>query len=509
VATERLEGATERLEGGTERLEASRGPVRSAALSAAGAVALVGPTVLAFFSGGYFDGPRDWAGVIAWVAVLVALTAGAPLPRARAALLAIGGLGLLATWTLLSTLWAPLAGNAYHAAQIAFLYLGALIGSALVLPGRRLRLVEPVLALGALVVIGYGLAGRMLPGLLHFARSISAQGRLEQPLTYWNAMGELAALGFVLAVRMAGDRERPDWLRALAAAAAAPFALALWISFSRGALFACFSGLVALVVLAPTRAQLGALGRAILFGALAAGAAAPFGAVTSLSGSLSTRESQGALSLSLLVVLTLAAGGAGLVLSRRESAGAIALPARTPAIATAVIVLGLAVAIVLGAHESDIGARSLSGGATRLVSLKSNRYDYWSVALRAFAAQPLHGVGAGGWSVYWLRWRHVNEAAQDAHSLELQTLAELGLVGVVLLAALLLGVGLAARSALRERPGLAAGPVAGLVVYLAHSPLDWDWQMPALTLVAVVLGGAVLAAGEPLSRSRAPAESHP
>ena len=50
-------------------------------------------------------------------------------------------------------------------------------------------MVEPALAAGTVVVIGYGLSARLLPGLLHFARSVSAQGRLEQPLTYWNAMG--------------------------------------------------------------------------------------------------------------------------------------------------------------------------------------------------------------------------------------------------------------------------------------------------------------------------------
>ena len=40
---------------------------------------------------------------------------------------------------------------------------------------------------------------------------------------------------------------------------------------------------------------------------------------------------------------------------------------------------------------------------------------------------------------------------------------------------------------------MAAGPIAGFVVYVAHAPLDWDWQMPAVTLVAIVLAGALLA----------------
>ena len=115
--------------------------------------------------------------------------------------------------------------------------------------------VEPALAGGTLIVIGYGISERLLPGLLHFARSVSAQGRLEQPLTYWNAMGELAALGFVLAARLAGDASARGRCGS-AAAATAPLGLGAYLSVSRGALFACAAGLVALVVLAPQRAQL-------------------------------------------------------------------------------------------------------------------------------------------------------------------------------------------------------------------------------------------------------------
>ena len=40
--------------------------------------------------------------------------------------------------------------------------------------------------------------------------------------------------------------------------------------------------------------------------------------------------------------------------------------------------------------------------------------------------------------------------------------------------------------------------VAALIVYLVHAPLDWDWQMPAVTLVALVLAGMLLTlAGTP------------
>jgi O-Antigen ligase len=465
--------------------------------SAAGALLLAGPTAIAFFSGGYFDGPRATAGVVAWLLVAVAaatglrLTGGGPGPR-----LALAGLAGLAAWTLLSILWAPIAGNAYHAGQIAVLYLGTMLAAALLLRGARARrLIEPALAAGTLIVIGYGLSERLLPGLLHFARSVSAQGRLEQPLTYWNAMGELAAIGFTLCARIAGDGSRRVWERCAALAATAPLGLGVYISFSRGALFACLAGLVALIVLAPRTEQLAAALLSVLTGTLAAVAAAFFHGVTGLAGSLGDRERQGAIVLALLVVIAAAGAVGQWLLARRVGERTLGLPRRAPLLAGTLICAGLALAIVVGAKESGVTARPLASGATRLVSLQSNRYAYWDVALRAFGTEPLRGVGAGGWSVYWLRWRTIGEFAQDAHSLPLQTLAELGLVGIALLATFLAGVWLGARRALRGSRA-AVGPAAAFVVYIAHAPLDWDWQMPAVTLVAMVLAGVLLAGAE-------------
>jgi O-antigen ligase/polysaccharide polymerase Wzy-like membrane protein len=470
--------------------------LRRPVLLVACTVLLAGPTALAFFSGGYFTEPRVWAGLAAWVLVVVAVAVSPrPVPRDRAGRLAIGGLLALALWTLASTAWAPIAGSAYDAGQLGLVYAGGLIAAAALLrPAALQRAVEPGLAAGAVIVVGYGLAGRLVPGILHYARSISAQGRLEQPLTYWNAMGELAALGFVLCARLAGDAARPRALRAIAAAACAPLGMGLYLSVSRGALFACAAGLVALVVLMPARAQLRALGVAVAAGALASVVSAPFGGVTSLAGSLGTRERDGAIVLVALAVITVATAATAWLLSGREDGGAMRLPRRAPQIALAVICAGFALAVVVGSKESS--AQPLSAGATRYESLQSNRYAYWRVALKAFAAEPVHGVGAGGWAVWWLRDRTVNEGAQDAHSLELQTLAELGLVGAALLLVTIGGVAVAARRAHRVAPALSAGPTAAAVAYLAHSPLDWDWQMPAVTLIAIVLSGLLIAVAD-------------
>lgn len=476
---------------------------RGVAVSLARVALLAGPTALAFFAGGYFDGPRAWAGAGAWACVAVAVAAGVRLRLSRAALVAIAGLSLLAAWALLSMLWAPTAGGAYHAGQIVVLYVGALVAATLLLRGRAAAWVEPSLAAGTAIVIGYGLAGRLAPGLLHYARSVSAEGRLEQPLTYWNAMGELAAIGVVLCARLAGDAERPAAVRTAAAAAAAPLGLGLWITYSRGALVACLAGLVTLVVLAPRVHQLLALATVLAAGALATIAGVSFSGVALLRGTLATREHQGAIVLVTLVVIAAVAGFVQHQLVSGPRDRALRLPRGAAWWATAAVIASLAVAIVVGAHESSGVSQGLPGGATRLTSLRSNRYAYWSVALRAFGTEPLHGVGAGGWSVDWLRWRTFDDFAQDAHSLELQTLAELGVVGLVLLLSFFGGVAVAARRAAAAAPSLVAGPAAALVVYLVHSPLDWDWQMPAVTLVAMVLAGQLLGlAGDGLTVPR-------
>jgi hypothetical protein len=480
--------------------------VRAAALLAARAALIAWPVVLAFFAGGFFDGPRDVALVVAGV-VLGLVAAAAPrdelIPRNRAAQIALAAAVAYAAWIALSATWAPVADYAGDDAERALLYAVTLVAAAIAFrPRVAARALEPFSAAGTVVVIGYGLSGRLLPGLVTQHPQASAAGRLDQPLTYWNAVGLLAAMGLVLSARIAGDGERPAALRAAAGAAAVPLGMGCYLSFSRGALAALAAGMIALVALAPTWAQARAAVLVVLAGAAGAIAAAAAPTVRTASGALSAREREGAIVLAVaLVLMAVAAFAARAPLPAR----ALPLPRRAGWIAVAAIVALLVVPVVAaGGHQA---APPATGAATqRFGSLGSNRYAYWRVAIQTGADHPLAGVGASGFRTEWLRHRHIDENVRDAHSLELETFAELGIVGVALLAALLGGVALAARAAHRADPVFAAGPAAVLTAWAFHSAIDWDWEMPAVTLVSVVLTGALLARAAPTAppRSAAP-----
>src|SRR4051812_18889680 len=133
--------------------------MRRAVLIVAGALLLGGSTALAFFSGGYFAEPRLIAAIVVWALVLaLTLTGESPLPRTPPGRLALGGLALLTVWSALSVSWAPLRGPATEAVERLVLYTGALVLAVGVLRTRAaLRAVEPALAAGVTIVIGYGL----------------------------------------------------------------------------------------------------------------------------------------------------------------------------------------------------------------------------------------------------------------------------------------------------------------------------------------------------------------
>jgi hypothetical protein len=486
--------------------------MRRAVLLTAAAVLLVGPTVLAFFSGGYFDEPRLVATLAAWLLVLLtALVGSQPLPVSVPGRLAAGGLALIAVWSGLSIAWAPLSEAASGNFVRVVLYLGALLSAAALLRQREAsRAMEPLIAVGVLVVIGYGLSERFLPGIVDLSASGKALGRLEQPITYWNAEGALAAIGLVLCARLAGARSRASLMRVLAAAAYVPLGIGVYLSYSRGAIAAALVGLIVLAATAPSRAQLRACGAAVIAGVIASIACSRLPGVSSLEGSVDARQRDGAVALAVVIVLMLAAAFLQTRWTQAErrgstSLGRVAFAGRLPLLAWLAVTASLTALVVLGLSErGSVDELERRQGASRLFSVESRRYDYWRVGLDAFADRPLAGVGAGGFRVEWLRERPVSENALEVHSLPLEMAAELGVVGLLGLCLMLGGVSVAARRALRRHPALAPGACAGATVWCLHAAIDWDWQLPAVTLPAVVMAGLLIALSETVELAEQP-----
>lgn len=409
---------------------------RSISQALLGAALVCATGWLCFRSGGFFHEPRATLAIAAWVgvALVVLLLPDAVVPASTAGRIAVVGLLGLAGWTALSVGWAPLSEAAREDVWRMALYAAVLLLAVAAFRERWVaRALELALALLALVVVGYGLSGDL--GVLDLTNSFAANGRLDQPLSYWNAMGALAAVGVVLCVRIAADRTRTEPLRVVASVALLPLLVGLYLTYSRGALAAVGLGLVTLALVAPEARPLWA--RAGHRWRLAVG----WGAVVLLAGAL----------------------------------------------------------ILVAVDRSSPPARGAT--AQRFADIGSNRADYWRVAVDSFAATPLHGVGTAGFRVEWLRERDVAEGAVDAHSLYIETAAELGLVGLALLAAFIGGVAVCARRLVFEDAVLAAGPCAALAVLALHAGIDWDWDLPALGLVGLLLAGAVITRASPAEAS--------
>ena len=124
----------------------------------------------------------------------------------------------------------------------------------------------------------------------------------------------------------------------------------------------------------------------------------------------------------------------------------------------------------------------------RLRAALGDRAYYWAVAWHALDS-PFRGLGSGAFAQLWAIERPVGVNAIDAHSLFLESLLELGVVGLVFVVATL-SVPLVA--AARLGGGWAAGATGAYVAFLMHAAVDWDWEMPAVTIAGLGCGAALV-----------------
>lgn len=474
-------------------------------------------------------------------AVAAAAVAFAP-PRAR--VYGAWPLTLLlafASLTALSVVWSVQPDDSWHDAGRMLAYSGV-FGTALALarlaPQRWPALLGG-LALAAVVVCAYALLTKVFPGAL--APSVT-YARLEEPYGYWNAIGLTAAMGAICCMWLGSRRAGHALLSALAYPAMGLLLLTLVLAYSRGALAAFAVGVALWFCIVPLRLR----GAAVLvIGAVGAGAVGAWDfsrhALSSEGVALPERATAGhqlgVLVVAMLVLLTLVGIAIGFASARR--APSLTLRRRAGALLLGLIVLAVIAFAGALAHSQRGFTGSISHAFNaltnpnakpppntpgRLTAVASVRARYWKEALQVFDAHPALGAGAEGYATAHLRYRHETLNVRHAHGFIVQTLADLGLVGLVISLALLLTWMAAAGRATHPfnrrwsswstwlsvrqgaRPGwlrVGEGDLAlyiperiGMlsmlclvVVFGVHSLIDWTWYVPGAACVALMCAG--------------------
>ncbi len=233
----------------------------------------------------------------------------------------------------------------------------------------------------------------------------------------------------------------------------------------------------------PTEGKLliGPIGYANALGALAAmGATGAVIAAVHSRGSMRIALAACLIPLGLALALTNSRGAwlactaglaVGLLVAYRRRAEAVAVLAAA----------AVALALLLSIHMSLLGSRDA----------------YWGVARATAGAHLVTGSGAGTFAALYAARAPHGPPAQDAHSLYLETLDELGLVGLALVLACLvlpLAVGLCT-----ER----SAPAIGIyVVFVLHAGLDWDWEMPVVAVAGLAAATHLLTSSRPRGARR-------
>lgn len=197
----------------------------------------------------------------------------------------------------------------------------------------------------------------------------------------------------------------------------------------------------------------------------------------------------------LAVVVTLIASRGGLLALVAGLAVYVALSERRRSaarLAAGALALAGVASLTLVTRVPAVAPHATSLRADLFTLAGHDRGRYWAAALESFSDHALLGSGAGTFSRMWLRYRGANLGVLDAHNLYLETLSELGPIGLALLLGTL-AVPLAAAGRSRHER-LVPAAAAAYSAFVVHAGVDWDWEMPVVTLSAVFIGGYLVLA---------------
>jgi O-antigen ligase len=480
--------------------------------------------------GGGFDPlVHDQVGIAVWWIVLAATLVGA-LPRRRLGVLAWCSLALLAAfvaWTALSLGWTESVDKTSADLARVATYLGVFVLALFARESKGTRRMVAAVGTAIAFVAVVALLSRLHPAWFPAADQtgnflLGAQERLSYPLNYWNALAALIAIGLPLILQVS-TCAKSVIARSLAAATLPAMALTAFFTLSRGGMAAAVIALGVFLALTSDR-----LPKLLTMLTTGAGGAILIAAATQRdalqSGFLNAAaQHQGNEMLTMTLVVCAGVGliqaGISLVLTHKMRPRWTFVSRRQ---AIALALTGLLAALVMAAAFNAPGRMSNAwsdfkqeggpeAGTARLGSVAGQgRYQFWRAAINENRTKPLTGTGSGTFEYWWDRNGDTAEVARDTHSLYMQTLGELGIVGLALLASFLLtillgGARATIRASSRGRPQLAAA-VAGCVAFCVTATFDWMWQIAVLP-VAVLLIASTLVSAEARSggTSRRPA----
>ena len=302
-------------------------------------------------------------------------------------------------------------------------------------------------------------------------------------------------------------------LRWAAAALLPAIIVGLYLTYSRGGIGTFVIGAIVLMVLSHDRLW--------ILGTLLAGAIGALPAIFYIHGHFQIAEviqdgdlaGQGVMALVLTVVgiaFALAAAWGLRRLERdggRRTARALAI-SRDPRTLRGIAIAALVVLVILGGplrqhllaqvhQHSEIRIPNAASEKLHEVS-SGGRTQFWQAAWEGFEEKPLVGHGAGTYQFSWDQLRTYDTGNTQAHSLYLQALDELGIVGGALaigMVGLLLWTGFAAwRNAGGRSRELYAALFAISVIFAVGALYDWFWQVTVLGAIFFLATGSLVAA---------------
>jgi len=412
-------------------------------------------------------------------------------------LAALGCMAGLAAWSVVSVLWAWLPGEAATEASRALFYAAAFAIVLLAVRSQR----DAAIMVG-LIAAATGLV--TLYGCVRLAQGAPDSWMIYQrvgwPTGYPNTSASLGVLGFWTLAGVGAERFLPWPARALALATAVPALGFALLTQSRGAMLTLL--LVSPFAIALVRERLRLTG----FTLVAFAGLLP--AIPALRTAIDTgSEADAGTAAARLLLGGVLVAALGAVLAVADTRVSIS-PERRRMIGRGAGAATVVVAILLGAAALQQGAPgriddafhsftkvdAAEGAGPHLLSVESNRWDFWKVAASDLRARPLAGYGAGSFGATYLRRGHSSEMPAQAHGQLQELAATLGLPGL-LLGTAAAAIGLAGLLRRRTRPSAAlAGAAVGTACVLAHAQVDWHWQVPAVALpvIALVACGSAL-----------------